>query len=571
MTCVVLGACCLAVQGAAGDAPTPVVVQGDLGREIDRLLVGCADWGFSGSVLVVRDDEVLVRKGYGLAERALGVPNTPDTLFEIASVAKQFTAAAVLKLQEQGRLSTDNSIAEWLPDVPEEHLGVTIDHLLAHTSGFPRMGPTGDGPDAAAAMAAYLADGRIRDIGTDFEYWNGGYALLAMIVERASGRTLEAYCREALFDPAGMSSTGFCSETQIDATRLSHGYHEDRDVGDASAHSFGWEYRGMGGVVTSVVDLYRWDEALRGGKVLRSTQKLESPGPSGYACGAWVEPTPRGTRQLMLGGNVSGFNSAVWRVPGDRAVVIVLCNTSDNAMIVGMHLARRLFGQTGFLRAPPEAVVLAADARARIIGTFRGDDGVTVRVEPRDAAFAVQCEGQPVIQMLLYGDPAVPAHLQSGIDRARRILRGVVDDDYEPFRVAMAEGIPADWPDRFRPHWQALIAARGPIESVAVVGAMPTALSPTSIRVRFRLRHANGDGMAEILLDGDRLHVFDLDAQGPVAEVRFVPTSPTTLETFRIGPGALPAIEFDDEGARLTLRSPRGGALILTRHPVVHH
>jgi CubicO group peptidase (beta-lactamase class C family) len=177
MTCIVLGSCCLAVHGFAADAPTPVVVQGDLGREIDRLLVGCADWGFSGSVLVVRKDEVLVRKGDGLAERALGVPNTPDTLLEIASVAKQFTAAAVLKLQEQGRLSTDNSIAEWLSDVPKEHLGVTIDHLLAHTSGFPRMGPTGDGPDAAAAMAAYLADGRIRDIGTDFEYWNGGSRL----------------------------------------------------------------------------------------------------------------------------------------------------------------------------------------------------------------------------------------------------------------------------------------------------------------------------------------------------------------------------------------------------------
>jgi CubicO group peptidase (beta-lactamase class C family) len=565
-SCILLGTCFLAGHGVVEAAETPAVVEGDLGREIDRLLAGCVDWGFSGSVLVVRDDEVLVRKGYGFADRAHEIPNTPDTLFEIASVAKQFTAAAVLKLEEEGRLSTGDSIAEWLPGLPEAHAGVTIDHLLAHTSGFPRMGPTGDGPDAPAALVAYLAGGRVREIGTGFEYWNGGYALLAMIIERASGRTLEAYCREALFDPAGMSSTGFCGETPSDATRLAHGYHENHDVGDASAHSFGWEYRGMGGVVTSVVDLHRWDESLRGGKVLRSTEKLEAAGPSGYACGAWVEPTSRGTRQLMLGGNVSGFNSAFWRMPEDRATVVVLCNTSDNAMIVGMHVARRLFDQPGFLQAAPEAVALAPDARARIGGTFRGDDGMVVHVELRDAAFVVWGEGQPVIQMLLYGDVAVAPHVQAGIDQARRILRGVMEDDYEPFRVAMAEGIPADWPDRFRPHWQESLATRGAIESVEFVGAWPTAVSPTSVRVRFRLRHANGDALAELQLDRGRLHVFHLDARGPVTEFRFLPTSPMTLETYRMGPGVLPVIEIDDKGERLTLRSPRGGALSFTRN-----
>ena len=138
---------------------THPIVEGDLGRELDALLAGCAEWGFSGSVLVSRNDRVILRNGYGIADRAVAVPNASDTLFEIASVSKHFTCVASLHLEEAGRLSTSNSIRKWLPGVPEEHAGVTIDHLLTHTSGFPRMGPVGAGADADAALRDYLAGG----------------------------------------------------------------------------------------------------------------------------------------------------------------------------------------------------------------------------------------------------------------------------------------------------------------------------------------------------------------------------------------------------------------------------
>jgi CubicO group peptidase (beta-lactamase class C family) len=487
---VIFGLLAVFFGGTAAADETPAIVEGALGGELDELLTGCAEWGFSGSVLVARDDTIILRKGYGFAERVMGVPNTPDTLFEIASCSKSITAAAILKLEESGDLSTDDSIAEWLPGVPPKHEAVTIGHLLAHTSGFPRMGPAGSGPDPDLALDGYLAGDRVRDVGADYEYWNGGYALLGMIIERVSGQRLEQFCRERLFEPAGMTATGFCQEKTHDAALLAMGYANDWDVGLASAHTFGWEYRGMGGVVTNVVDMYKWSRALNEGKVLRSTEKLETPGPTGYACGAWIEPTPAGKKQFVIAGNVAGFNSAVWRMPDERAVVIVLCNTSSHAMPVGLHLTARLFGRRGMLPKPPRTVQLDDAALGELCGTFVSDAG-RIRIAQLGQGVLVEGEGQPVVQMLMQGDPAVPAHVQSGIDRARKILDGVMAGDYGPFREAMSPDIPPDWPDRFPDYWREHVVDHGKVESVELVGALATAMSPSSLRVLFRLQQAD--------------------------------------------------------------------------------
>jgi CubicO group peptidase (beta-lactamase class C family) len=175
----------------------------DPAKEIDAFLARCERFGFSGSVLVVRKGKVLLRHGYGLADRETGARITEDTLFEIASSTKPFTACAVLKLAEAGKLSLDDPIGKHLPGVPDDKQAITIRHLLAHTSGMPRAAG-GGGDDPAAAAKAYLSAPAARKPGEAFEYWNGGYALLAALVERASGRSFMDYCRENLFRPAGL-------------------------------------------------------------------------------------------------------------------------------------------------------------------------------------------------------------------------------------------------------------------------------------------------------------------------------------------------------------------------------
>src|SRR5436309_2315987 len=167
--------------GIGGGDSSPTIVEAGAGAKLDAYVARCASFGWSGTVLVARAGKVLLQKGYG--DVSAGVASTPDTLYDLASLSKQITAAAVLRLAMQKKLDLDDPIAKHLAGVPPEHRDITIRHLLTHTSGFPRMGPGGGGPDLAKAVTRYLSGKTTSKPGRRFEYWNGGYALLAAIVE----------------------------------------------------------------------------------------------------------------------------------------------------------------------------------------------------------------------------------------------------------------------------------------------------------------------------------------------------------------------------------------------------
>jgi hypothetical protein len=386
-----------------------------------------------------------------------------------------------------------------------------------------------------------------------------------MIVERAGGTSYRDYCREHLFAPAGMTSTGFCRDAGFDERRLAHGYQEGQDVGPASAHSYGWEYRGMGGIVTSVADVERWGRALREGRVLRSSEKLKMGGPTGYAAGGWAERTSRGTTQITLGGNVAGFNSMIWLFPDDRAQVAVLCNTPGNALVVGLHSCRRLFGHGGMVTPPPKKFALDAAALAAMCGTYRSDDGAVVRLRAAGNAVDVSAEGQAAVHMLMSADPAVPPFLQPMIDEARSLLDEAIAGGDARFRAIMNDTLPVDWPARFREYWQSIVGPRGAIEPVELLGARPTAMAPSSLKAVFRLHQAGGETTAEIVLVAGMLQSFWLDAPGPLIEKRYVATSPTTLESYQMGPGASPVVEVDVENGDLVLRGTGGSEIAFAR------
>jgi len=172
---------------------------------------------FRGSVLLARGGEVILAKGYGLANLELEVPNTPETKFRLGSITKTFTAAAVLHLQEQGRLNVQDRISAYIPNAPDAWKNVTIHHLLTHTSGIPSYT---DGPryeehmrDKIGRPEEMLA--RFRDLplefrpGEKFKYNNSGYFLLGLLIEQVSGEKYEDYLRRNIFEPLQMADTGY--------------------------------------------------------------------------------------------------------------------------------------------------------------------------------------------------------------------------------------------------------------------------------------------------------------------------------------------------------------------------
>lgn len=310
------------------------VTSGTVGRKIAQIVKDETVKGFSGAVLVAVDGKVVTAVGAGFADLENEKPNTPDTLFEIASTTKQFTAAAVMRLVQDGKLKLDDPISKHLPGIPDDCKAITVEHLLRHTSGIPGENSQGGGTDIAKVLPSFLKGGPAHEPGTHWEYWNQGYAIVTEIIHSASDKEYVDYCREALFAPAGLTATCFTGDDAPKDTLVAMGRSSrgpSRSALDHPYGSYGFQYRGMGGIVTSVWDLWRWDRALRGDKVLNAESKkaLFKRGPGNYALGWFLRRDEGGRLMHTHGGGVRGFCCDLRRYPDDDALIVVLCNKDD--------------------------------------------------------------------------------------------------------------------------------------------------------------------------------------------------------------------------------------------------
>lgn len=360
----------------------PTVERSNLGDRITDFARRAESAGFSGAILAARDGKVVAAIGVGCSDLDGTIPNTPETLFEIASATKQFTAAAILRLCQEGRLTLDDPIDRYLPSVPEHSRAITVRHLLQHTSGIPGSNSSGGGEDPEAATLAFLRTGPKHSPGTHWEYWNQGYALLSEIVARAAQRPYVSYCRDALFTPAKLTSTYFTGDSAPPGTAVAIGLSERGPARSALEHpygSYGFQYRGMGGVVTSVWDLWRWDRALAGESVLDGPRKAElfKPGLNDYALGWFVRKSASGRLTQSHGGGVRGFASEIRRYPERDGCLIVLCNRDDmNPGMLAGALEALLFEEAPTAEPPPQP--LAASLAGALEGEYVDDRGTSL-------------------------------------------------------------------------------------------------------------------------------------------------------------------------------------------------
>ncbi|HEX2076455.1 MAG TPA: serine hydrolase [Longimicrobium sp.] len=375
-------------------APAPA--QPDV-RPLERYLARAEQLGFSGAVLVASGDRVLLERGYGWADRRAGVPADSGTAFGIGSVTKQFTAAAILRLQEQGRLRVADSIGRFLPGVPADKRGITLHHLLTHTAGLPREvqglpqpGPATPIPPADEYLRRILETPLGWEPGTRHLYSNLGYRLLAMVVERASGMPYERFLREQLWLPAGMRQTGFAL-AELAPGRLARGYRLldegtalDRILPPGAAGTAA--HLGHGGLVSTAGDLFRWARALDAGRVLADSSRraLETPyvpedstARSHYGYGWSIATTVRGTRLVTHNGS-DGIYFADFRRYVDEGVTLVfLTNQFD---VLGEAVLRAvpalLFGAAA--DSLPGAGASFPAPPARYAGSYRLPGGETL-------------------------------------------------------------------------------------------------------------------------------------------------------------------------------------------------
>ncbi len=326
----------------AGNAPddgrdAPAVpentVQSDLGAEIDAYITGLTPDRFAGTVLVVKEGEVVLNKGYGMANRSENIANSSESVIIVGSITKQFTAAGTLKLEMQGKLSTEDSLEKYFPDLPEEKKDITLHQLLTHTAGL--IDYTGDdwengdfevAPRDATIQEAF--DAPLLSVpGEEFNYSNSSYSVLAGIIELVSGQSYEEYLSEHVFKPAGLDATGY-RLPPWDEHVVSRYFVEGEDLGTPLERPYPyWNVLGNGGLLTTTGDLYRWHLALEGEHILsnEAKRKFYTPFLDNYALGWEVEQTDNGLLVQHSGsGSFRGADRAIFRRYLDAQVVVAV-------------------------------------------------------------------------------------------------------------------------------------------------------------------------------------------------------------------------------------------------------
>ncbi|NOG53310.1 MAG: beta-lactamase family protein [Planctomycetes bacterium] len=522
--------------------PSDEIISGELGRELDEILAGYAAFGFNGAVLFADKNEIIVQKGYGKADRKNDIPYTADTLFDTASFTKQFTAAAILRLEMDGHLSTDDPIAEHLPGVGEEFADVTIYHLLTHTAGFARMGPSGFGPDLETAVTQYLNTNRPHTAGEQYEYYNGGYALLAGIVETAGGMDYRDYCRAFLFEPAGMTSTAFCQDPDLDLARVAHGYEDGQDIGPASTHSYGWEYRGMGGVLTTMSDLYRWHVALQGDDILNAgaKQKYWTPNMAQYACGWFILTTmegfpwaPPGVNYHRHGGSVAGSELEVMRFPDRDAIIAVVTNTgkSRQSSQLMYNIACRLLTDRYYLPTPPETVTWAPERLDALAGTYvlAESDG-RLRIKRDGHGLEIVPLDRSALSVLTRVSQW--STMQTGLaNLAVQLVQSIDSGDTTLMADIMMDRIPKNWPSRMiDDYWPSQREQWGEVQSITPIQTRTIGLK--RVEVILIADTPNGPWPIQVIFQGGKLNILNLEyGQLPGAR-RYLPSADGLFVTF---------------------------------------
>lgn len=290
------------------------------------------------SLLVMRDGEALVRRSYGMADLEAGTAAAPTSNYRLASVSKQFTAAAVLLLVQDGKLALDDRAGRWLPSLPDAADTVTIRHLLTHTSGLVDyedvMDPadTRQVHDADVLRLLQSQDHTYFIPGTGYRYSNSGYALLALIVERASGQRYAEFLRQRIFLPLGMENTVAFEDGISQVVHRAYGYSLENGTWQRTDQSTTSAVLGDGGIYSSVDDLARWDAALYDDRLLRAESLRQAFAPATKTDDPDVE-YGFGWRitgdSLWHSGETIGFRNVIVRYPGRRTTVVLLTNRND--------------------------------------------------------------------------------------------------------------------------------------------------------------------------------------------------------------------------------------------------
>jgi CubicO group peptidase (beta-lactamase class C family) len=419
---VVLASSALPAQAPRAGGPPAGTLGAEDRRRIDRLFEDYDRPDAPGCALgVMRNGRLAYARGYGMADLERGVRITPATLFDIGSTSKQFAAASLALLVEDGKLSFSDDVRKYIPELPNYGAPITIDHLLRHTSGLRDY-------NGLLALAGYSLEEvttvsqalalvvRQRQLhfptGSRFEYSNTGYFLASVIVQRVTGKSLAVFARERIFLPLGMTRTRYRNAYAMLIPGRALGYAPD-DKGGFKISMSNWEETGDGAVHLSIEDALKWDENFYhprvGGRelverlVARGT--LDNGDSIEYARGLFVDRY-RGLRRVQHGGDWIGYHAAFTRFPSQHTSVAIFCNSDGIfpeplADQVADIVLERAFTEGKSVAATPGRHTASSASRgttpqaSQLVGSYyTAATNTVMRVSEKNGALALHAFGR---------------------------------------------------------------------------------------------------------------------------------------------------------------------------------
>ncbi len=557
---------------AAFPAQTSAVTPAQgFGADTSTYLGRLAKLGFEGVVLVAKDGKPILVEGYGLADRERGIPWGPGTVSTIGSITKQFTGAAILLLQEEGRLSIRDPITKHFADVPADKESITLHHLLTHSSGIVDLDGIGDFDpiERDAFVRRALDQGLAFAPGEGYAYSNAGYSLLGVIIEQLTGGTYEQFVRDRLFLPNAIFETGY----QLPAWgegRVAQGYATGERWGTVLERPMDtdgpyWVLRANGGIHSTAYDMLRWAQALTAGRVLSSasmeqywTPHVRESGDSHYGYGWVVMALPPDIKVITHNGG-NGIHFADMAIIPDASAIIFL----QSNVVAGFPLAQRLLEQLGrrlLAGVPypdlPDVVESSAETLAAVAGVYElaGD---ILRVTVDGGSLLAEAQGPRAFAHLHSTRPVDPERCDRFSRRIDEVVSAWLAGDFAPLyeaygrRTAM-ERLQAGRRETMR-DWE---AEHGRFQRHVVLGsAMRPERDATVVRFLFENGHE------------DRAYVWDrkteerllgYSVRGVDARLRFYPTSGGSFASFDRMTGVSKPLRFEDDGRALRLGEGEG-------------
>jgi CubicO group peptidase (beta-lactamase class C family) len=499
------------------DDQKPIVQQLDtLTRRFERFMNCVNAFGFSGAVLITKGDTVLINEGYGWADEKKKIPITTTTFFDIGSFVKAFTATAIMQLEERGKLKVTDTITRFFKNVPPDKADITIHQLLTHTSGlvyddfYDQISQAARDSirDRDLYIQRILSFPKGYETGKGRSYSNTGFALLAAIIEIVSGQSYGEYVRKNLFEPAGMTETGYFIPKDLD--RVAHGYNDGpTDYGYPWTTQWAgnrplWDLMGNGGMLSTLADMHKWAVAIKKNQLLSqsASEKMFTryyvQADQAYGWNRAQDPKTKSVYITRYGDAVpQGWNIEYrWYIDEDM-IFILLTNKRIRAGSIRRPVMNQLVEialHNNPLPLPSFTLNHTGESLLDKVGIYRLPSGAVFHITTNEVAstggkkfrqLLISAEGQEAID-LLYSANELKDLMVLGNDlnqKTERFLKSVINSNADSLKTFLAE----DTIQRTLALWKETEARYGKLKSYTILGTSPLNQNglQTFIKIRF--------------------------------------------------------------------------------------